>query len=553
MSSMIADFWQDLRFSMRMLKTKPGFTLAATLALALGIGANTAIFSVMMTVLVQPLPFKEPESLVYLWNKNQGLGVSQGYFREDDILAFRERAASCAQITAWTITGVDVKGLKPERVEGMLVNTNFFQTLGIQPLLGHAFVKDDDGGAIVSYGLWQRRFSGDPNMLGQEVNLADVSTGERTLLGAMPPEFDFPQRTEAWLQYDFEGGRGGNHYLRAIARLKPGVTPQQAQAELNKIARVLAEQSPSTNTGWEVSVVPFREYLFGTVRIALPLLLGAIGCALLIACANVANLQLARAAGRLKEIAVRLALGAGRRRIIRQLLTESLLLALLGGALGLLLALCAVDVLRAAGPSSIPRISEVTINAQALWFALGVSILTGAIFGLAPAWQSSNPDLHHALKDSSLSATASPRGQRFRQLLIVSQVAMALSLLVGAGLLIKSFWRVRQINLGFEPEHVLSAGVSLSLSDYGPPSELTKRGGTFFRQAMTRIGGLPGVASVGVISHLPLGGRGVNMVFEIKGQSRLAAKTDPVADWRIISPSYFDVIRIPMRTGRRLS
>jgi len=535
-----------------MLMKEPGFTLASVIALALGIGANIAIFSVMTTVLVRPLPFREPESLVYLWNKNQALGVSQGYFTEDDILAFREQSTTCAQITAWTISGVDVKNVKPERVEGMLVNSDFFRTLGVQPLLGRAFNNDDDGDAIISYGLWQRQFGGDPNLIGEDVNLMDVGSGDRTLIGVLAPEFDFPQRTEAWLRYDLVRGRGGNHYLRAVARLKLGVTPRQAQAELNAIARVLAQQSPATNTGWEVSAVPFREYLFGSTRIALPLLLGAVGCVLLIACANIANLQLTRASARQKEIAVRLALGAGRRRIIRQLLTESLLLAFLGAASGLLLALWGIHALRAVGPSSIPRLSEVNINAQALWFALSLSILTGVLFGLAPAWQSSNPDLRHALKDGGLQATASPRGRRFRQLLIVSQMAMALVLLIGAGLLIKSFWRVRQIDLGFEPDHVLTAGVSLSLGDY-PIPELTKRGGSFFQQAIIRVGSLPGVASVGVISHLPLGGRGVNMVFEIQGQSRLAAKTDPVADWRIISPSYFNVLRIPLRTGRAMT
>ena len=544
--------WQDLRYGGRMLIKNPGFTLAAMVMLALGIGANTAIFSVLMTVIVRPLPFREPESLVYLWSKNQALGVNRGYFTQNDIVAFDQRAASFAQLTSWTITGVDVKGLNPERVEGMMVNTNFFQTLGVQPWLGRPFDPDDDDGAIIGYGLWQRRFGGDPNLIGQEVRLMDVSTGSRTLIGVVPPEFDFPPRTEAWLQADFQHGSNGsgNHYLRAVARLKPGVTPRQAQAELNTIARALAEESPATNTGWEVSVVPFREYLFGSTHLALLLLFGAAGCVLLMACANVANLQLVRAARRQKEIAIRLSLGAGRWRIIRQLFMESALLALAGGALGVLLALWLIKVLRTVGPASIPRLSEVTINAQALWFALAVSILTGVIFGLAPAWQASNPDLYHALKESGLPVTASPGGRSFRQLLIVSQVIMALVLLIGAGLLVKSFWRYRQIDLGFEPEQVLTAGVSLSMGDYGPSSELTKRAGVYFRRAIMRIGSLPGVASVGLISHLPLGGRGVNMVFEIKDQSRLAGRIDPVADWRIISPSYFDVLRIPLRMGR---
>ncbi len=350
-----------------------------------------------------------------------------------------------------------------------------------------------------------------------------------------------------------------NHYLRAVARLKRGVTLPQAQAELNSIARALADQSPETNAGLEVSVVPFREYFFGSAHTALPLLLGAVGCVLLIACTNVANLQLARAAARQREIAIKLALGAGRWRIIRQLLTESVLLALGGGALGLLLALWVVDVLRVAGPSSIPRLQDVAINSQALWFTLGLSVLTGILFGLAPAWQSSNPDLHNALKNSSLLATASARGQRFRQALIVSQVAIALVLLIGAGLLIKSFWQVRQINVGFAAEHVLTATVSLSLNDYpvqrsrkdNPPGNGPRT--AFFHQALERIGSLPDVVSVGATSQLPLSGREIDMVFEIKGQPQGGAKTDRHAELRITTPSYFDALRIPLRSGRLLT
>ena len=551
--------FQDVRYGLRTLLKNPGFALIAVLTLAVGIGANTAIFSVMMAVLVRPLPVEDPETLVYLWNKNQVLGASQGYFRDDDILAFRERAASCAQVAAWLPFNVNVKGTQPERVEGMIVETTFFPTLGVQPLLGRAFDKEDEGAVIISYGLWQRQFGGDPNLIGQKVNVENFGERQQILLGVMPPEFDFPPRTEVWFPYVLVPGGTSNHYLRAVARLKRGVTIPQAQAELNAIVRALADQSQRTDAGLEVSVVPFREYLFGSADTALPLLLGAVGCVLLIACTNVANLQLARAAARQREIAVRLALGAGRWRIIRQLLTESLLLALAGGALGLLLALWVIDVLRVAGPSSIPRLQEVAINAPALWFTLGLSILTGILFGLAPAWQSANPDLHHALKNSSLLATPSARGRRFRKALIVSQVAIALVLLIGAGLLIKSFWQVRQINLGFAAEHVLTATVSLSLNDY-PFQPVRKdsplgngRRTAFFQQALARIGSLPDVVSVGAISQLPLGGREIDMVFEIKGQPHGAARTDRHAELRITTPSYFDALRIPLRSGRLLT
>src|SRR5262249_12235791 len=320
---------------------------------------------------------------------------------------------------SWLPFNVNVKGVRPERVEGMIVETNFFQTLGAQPLLGRAFTDDDDDDSvIIGYGLWQRQFGGDPNLIGQKGNIEGFGTRQNILLGVMPPEFDFPPpHTEGWFPDELTPTRTDNHYLRAAARLKRGVTALQAQSDLNTVAVAFAEKSSQTTAGWEVSVVPFREFLFRSAHTALPLLLGAVGCVLLIACANVANLQLARAAARQKEIAIRLVLGAGRRRIIRQLLTESLLLTLAGSARGLLLALWLIYVARVMAPASIPRLQEVTINAQALWFTLALSILTGVLFGLAPSCQSSNPDLHHALKDSGLLATASARGRRFRQAL----------------------------------------------------------------------------------------------------------------------------------------
>src|SRR5262245_15452345 len=251
-SNMFADLWQDLRFSVRMLKTKPGFTLAAALALALGIGANTAIFSVIMTVLARPLPFGDPETLVYLWNTNPAVGARQDYFRDDDILAFRERATSCAQVTSWLPFNVNVKGVRPERVEGMIDETNFYQTLGVQPLLGRAFTDDDDEDCVViGYGLWQRQFGGDPNLIGQKVNVEGFDARQNILLGVMPPEFDFPPpHTEVWFSYELEPKRTENHYLRAAARLKRGVRPQQAQSELNTVARAVAGQTSQTTAGW---------------------------------------------------------------------------------------------------------------------------------------------------------------------------------------------------------------------------------------------------------------------------------------------------------------
>jgi putative ABC transport system permease protein len=551
--------FQDLCYGLRTLLKNPGFASIAVLTLAAGIGANTAIFSVMMSVLGRPLPVEEPDSLVYLRHRNQMLGASPSYFSDDDILAFRERAASCAQVAAWLPFNVNVRGTQPERVEGMIVETTFFQTLGARPLLGRGFDNKDEGVVIISYGLWQRQFGGDPNLIGQKVNIENFGERQQILIGVMPPEFDFPPRSEVWFPFVLNPGGTSNHYLRAIARLKRGVTLPQAQDELNAIARALADQSPKTNEGLEVSLTPFREYLFGTAQTALPLLLGAVACVLLIACSNVANLQLARATARQREIAVRLALGARRWRIIRQLLTESLLLALAGGALGLLLAVWLTDVFRAAGPCSIPHMQEVAINAQALWFTLGLSILTGIVFGLAPAWHSANSDIYHALKNSGQFFTVPPRGRRFRQALIVSQVAITLVLLIGAALLMKSFLQVRQVNLGLAPDHVLAATVTLSSNDYPVQPGRTKnspgagRRTAFFQEALARIASLPGVVSAGAISQLPLGGREIDMVFEIKGQPQSPGKTDRHAELRIATPSYFDALRIPLHSGRLLT
>ena len=344
--------FQDLCYGLRTLLKNPGFASIAVLTLAAGIGANTAIFSVMMSVLVRPLPVEEPDTLVYLRYKNQVLGASQSYFNDDDILAFRERAASCAQVAAWLPFNVNVRGTQPERVEGMIVETTFFQTLGVQPLLGRGFDDKDEGVVIISHGLWQRQFGGDPNLIGQKVNIENFGERQQILIGVMPAGFDFPPRTEVWFPFVLNPGGTSNHYLRAIARLKRGVTLPQAQDELNAIARALADQSPKTNEGLEVSVTPFREYLFGTAQTALPLLLGAVACVLLIACSNVANLQLARATARQREIAVRLALGARRWRIIRQLLTESLLLSFIGGLLAFGLAFLLLRLLATSNPGN---------------------------------------------------------------------------------------------------------------------------------------------------------------------------------------------------------
>jgi putative ABC transport system permease protein len=548
--------WQDLRYGARMLWKHPGFSFVAVLTLALGIGANTAIFSIVNGVLLRPLPYPEPDHLLYIWGRNKSLGISQGYLSAFDVVDYRERSGSFEQIAAYTTVPVNLSHTgQPERLEGILVTTNFFQTLGVQPLLGRTFLAEEgsegrDHVVMISYGLWQRQFGGDPNLIGRTLRLDRIDGNSFLVVGVMPAEFQFPQRTDVWMPFDFdpeETHGGGGRDWRVIARLKPGRDVRQAQAEINTISQRLAEQYPATNAGWDLMLVAFPEYIFGNTRTALLMLLAAVGFVLLIVCTNVANLQLARAVSRQKELAVRTALGAGRLRIVRQLLTEYLLLATLGGALGLLIAEWSLYLLHGFGPDSIPRLSEVSINTKVLGFTVALSLLSGLLFGLAPALQVSKIDLNEALKEGGKSATTSSRHNRLRSVLVVSQVALALVLLIGAGLMIKSFLRLLEVNPGFKTENLLTLGISLTRADY--PQDDPRRT-AFFQQVIQRIQGLPGVTSVGAVSHLPLGGRGVNMSFAVEGGPPINSAEELNADLRVISPGYFEAMKIPLIKGR---
>jgi putative ABC transport system permease protein len=547
------EMFQDLRFGLRMLLKKPGFTMIAVMTLALGIGANTAIFSVMLSVLVRPLPYQEPERLVWLANTNPSLGVGQTFLNPGDILDIREQAQSIEQIASWGTYPVNLLGgSKPERIETVFVTTNFFQTLGVKPALGRDFSAEDDreevSNIIISHSLWQRQFGGDPAIIGRKVTLAGIKPKPFTIIGVLPAENQFPPRIELFDTYDYDRGygRGGSHNDRVIARLKPGVTVTQAQAELSAIARRAAQQFPDTNKGWDVVVTPFREHLFGGAEVALPLLLGVVGFVLLIACANVANLQLARAAGRQKEIAVRLALGATAWRIARQLLTENLILAIMGGACGILLARWGVEGLRALGPDSLPRLKDATINAQTMWFTAALSALTGMLCGIVPALQSAKLELNETLKAVGNSGAAAPSRQWFRGALVVSQVALALTLLNGAGLLLKSFWKLRQTSPGFQTENVLAAGVSLNLTEYGDQARRTR----FCQQALERIANLPGVEAAAATSHLPFGGRTMQMNVRVEGRAPISNPNGELADYRVATPSFFETLNIPLTRGR---
>jgi putative ABC transport system permease protein len=549
---------QDIRYAARGLRKNPGFTIVVVLTLALGIGINTAIFSVVNAVILRPLPYQEAERLVWIWGSNEQLGVRQGYLSVADIFDFQRQSSQFEDMAAWTTLPINlIEENQSERLEGILVSPNFFRTLGVRIEVGRDFEPGEaqegrNQVVIISNGLWRRRFGADPAVIGRRLKLDRYDTNSFIVVGVAPPEVQFPSRTDVWMpDIDVAGnGERGGHDLRAVARLKLGATSAQAQSELNIIARRLEEQYPATNNGWRVTLTPVRDVILGTPYKAMWVLFGAVGCVLLIACANVANLQLARSARRSKEIALRAALGAGRARIIRQLLTDSVLLALLaliGGVIGLLVAWWVVSWLGVIGPDTIPRLREVTIDGRVLAFTCVATFLTGIASGLLPALQASRPDLNEALKEGSRGATASAGSGRLRSLLVVSEIAMAVLLLVGTGLLLKSFWLLRNVDPGFREEHVLTAAVSLNRDKYMQSGE---RPALFFRQAIERIRALPGVQSVGAISHLPFGGRGVNLGFTLEGHQATSGEDTMRAELRVISPQYFEAMSIPIKQGR---
>jgi putative ABC transport system permease protein len=542
---------QDLRYGVRMLLKKPGFTLIAIMALALGIGANTAIFSVVNGVLLRPLPFEDPDRLVRLGEWSQQVpGMSISY---PNLLDWREQNRVFTEIAAtrfvsYNLTGVD----EPERLQGRDVTANFFDVLGVKPALGRSFLPEEDHAnsnrvVILSHGLWQRRFGSDPKILGKQLTLSDASY---TVIGVLPKEYRFGSPTDVFvpmgLRENTEMIRNRDNHpgIYAYARLKPGVTFEQAESEMKGIAARLAQAYPKENAEHSITMMPLREYFVGDVRTSLLILLGAVGFVLLIACANVANLLLARATSRYREIAIRTALGASRIRIIRQLLTESVLLAIVGATVGLLLALWGIDVLRTASIDAIPTTAEIKLDAYVFIFTLGVSLLTGVICGLAPALQTSKPDLNESLKEGGRTGTSGAARQRVRSLLVVSEVALSLVLLIGSGLLIKSFVRLSQTETGFEPENLLT----MQLSYAAKPGEGLKVAG-FFNQVEQRIKALPGVESVALSNGVPFLGA-TETSFQIEGRPEAEAGKRPMTVLYVTTPDYLKTMGIRLLKGR---
>ncbi|HVG21686.1 MAG TPA: ABC transporter permease [Blastocatellia bacterium] len=547
---------QDLRYGVRTLLKNRAFTAVALLALALGIGANTAIFSVVNAVLLRPLPYAEPEQLVLVQANNPQQKIKQAPTSLPDFLDWRERNSSFEQVAAFSrwstvLTG----GEEPERLPTGFVSDNFFSTLRAKPILGRTFSDGDDlPGAepvvVVSSGLWKRRFGSDAALVGQTVTLSGKSS---TVIGVAPDLFnDLVGRIDVWipLARNTDDWPRDNRGLSVVGRLKPGVSLKQADAEMSAIAAQLQQSYPKSNAGWGANVASLHESTVGDVRAPLLILLGAVCLVLLIACANVANLLLARAASRQKEVALRMALGATRSRLIRQLLTESVLLSVGGGAFGLLLAVCGIKLLISISPDDIPRVSEINLDSRVLVFAGGISLLTGLIFGLAPAFQASKLNLNESLKEGGRGSSEGGHRNRVRSMLVVSELALALVLLVGAGLLIKSFIRLQSVNPGFNPENVLTVGLSLPPSRYRLPGPRV----AFFDQLMSRLEALPGAQSAGLTLNLPLNGGGISAWHGVVlGGHPITPEETTQTENRIISPSYFRTLGIPLLKGREFA
>ncbi|HET6647138.1 MAG TPA: ABC transporter permease [Pyrinomonadaceae bacterium] len=548
---------RDIRYGIRSLVKRPGFTIVALIALALGIGANTAIFSLVNGVLLRPLPFAEPDRLVWMWGNIRNAG-NRASVSPPDFLDFRkenktfeEFAASFTMPLALNLTGSG----EPERLSAAGITGNYFKALGAKPLLGRTFVLENekpgnDQVVVLSYALWQKRFGGDPAIVGKTITL-DGTT--REVIGVMPQHFNFPRAAGLWIPINFDIDPGMKlrkaHFMRPIGKLKEGVTIAQAQADTDVIARRLEEQYPDSNTGWSLRLVSLREELVGNTRPTLFILLGAVGFVLLIACANVANLLLVRAAARQKEIALRTALGAGRFRIVRQMITESVLLALVGGALGTLLAIWGVDLLVTLSADNIPSTAQISIDATVLGFTLLISLLTGVLFGLAPALRTMNLNLTDALKEGGRSGSEGARRNRTRSVLVVIESAVAVMLLVGAGLLVRSLIQLQNTSPGFDAHNVMTMNLTLSREKYSTPEKAS----SFFQELDGRVRGLPGVESVGLVTELPLSGQLNDMPFSVEGRPPVTIDQAFDADFRRVNQHYLSTLRIPLLRGRNFT
>ena len=544
---------KDIRYSIRVLLRNRAFTVTALLTLALGIGFNTAIFSVVDSVLLRPLPLKDPDRVVSVWEHSLRAGVDRNEMAPANFFDLRNQSQVFEGVGAFGELSLNLTGVgEPERLDGRLVTAKVFALLGVEPALGRTFAPEEDQVGqhrvvVLSDALWRRRFNSDRSIVGRSITLNAESY---TVVGVMPPDFFFPEREgELWTPWAMEpeeaGGRG-DHYVRVVARLKSGVTMEGANAEVEAIAARLSNEYPRTNEGLGFLVSSFHQDYVGNLRTPILILFAAVALVLLIACANVANLLLAQATSRRREIAIRAALGASRLAIIRQLLVQSLLLAGAGGVLGVFGAIWGVQWLSKLVPESLSKLQSVSVDARVFLFTLGVTVLTALVFGAVPAFHASRSKPGETLSDVGRDVAGGMSGRYVRRVLVVAEVALAVVLLVGAGLLIRSFQRLRQVDPGFKGDNLLTMRMVLPFSKYSKPEQRR----AFYDELLRRVDELPGVESAGMITFLPLSFSGMNFSFSVEGRSAPGDMELPLAVYRVVSPDYFRAMTIPLQRGR---
>jgi predicted permease len=560
-------FLQDLRFGARMLRKNPGFTAVAILTLALGIGANTAIFSVVHAVLLSSLPYRQPQQLVKVWGQLTGEGIPRNWFSDPEFFELTDRNNSFEQVAAYYANrGANVGNddSAPQRITCAGSTANLFPLLGVQPILGRTYSSEEDQPghnqvAVISHGLWKSLYSSDPNVVGKPIRL---NNRPYTVIGVLPEGFDFAGDNQVWTPLALDRthpNTRGSHAWDVIGRLKPGVNLAQASTDMNIFAQQLARENPAfygPTEGWGVFVVPLRGELVGQIRPALLILMAAVGIVLLIACANIANLLLARSSAREKEMAIRASLGAGRWRTIRQLLTESLLLSLIGSAMGLAIGSWAVLAIRGLHSAVLPSVGKIALDPTVLLFTLGIAVITGILFGLAPAIHISSPRLHDTLKEGGRGASGGRGGQRLRSALVVSEIAFSLLLVTAAGLTIRSFYQLLRVDPGFRTDHILTMRMNLPSITYPTMPAVSQ----FYQKALDKIRVIPGVETAGAISELPMGNAYSSGSVYVQDSTAQILQHFPgtpygylETDQRFITPGYFETMKTPLISGRMFS
>jgi predicted permease len=550
----VGHMWNDVTFALRGLRKSPAFAITAILCIALGVGVSTTIFAAVNAILIRPLPYPQAGRLVAVYAQNVERGYYGSNISYEDFKSWRDDNRTLSGLGIWTWTTRTISEGETERVAGAAVSANLFPTLGIRPILGRNFLPDEElpgqtDVVLISYGLWQRRFGGDSSIVGRMVSM---DGRPRRVAGVMPPNFNFPDRGEFWMPFVSRGpsveGRENRGFAGAIGRIKNGVTLEQVKSDLANVSARLQQEFPNQNTGWAAEVKTLRDDLAGDLRKPLLVFLAAVGLVLLIACANVANLMLARGTSRLREVAVRTALGAQRGRLIRQLLTESMLIAVLGGAVGAAFGMWGVRVLRFAFPNDVPFYFSLAVDPRALGFAAGIIVLTGMLFGALPALRSTRVDVNSALRDGARSGESRSRGGA-RSALVIGEIAMSVVLMVGAMLLIRSYRAYTTTNLGFDQTGILTTRISLPAAEYDTSAKRI----AFFEQLEERIRALPGVTVVGSAGGIPFSGWDLQADISVFGRPQAKKNQEIETHFQVVFPDFFKAVGVRLMHGRMLN